>query len=104
MGLQPNVSTLYLKSIGINHRDIKKKRDLILPNKGMDININIRDTSKEKFNKKQQAIELLKEGYSYVAVGKKFNVSDNAIRKWVKSMNIDPKSFQFYKNKDRKIF
>lgn len=103
MGLQPNVSTLYLKSIGINHRDIKKKRNLILPNKGMDININIRDTSKEKFDKKQQAIELLKEGYSYVAVGKKFNVSDNAIRKWVKSMNIDPKSFQFYKNKNRKF-
>lgn len=104
MGLQPNISAIYLKNIGINANDVKKKRVLILSNKGMDINLDIRDTSKEKFNKKQQALSLLKQGYSYVSVGKILGVSDNAIRKWVKSMNIDPKSFQFYKNKDRKFF
>ena len=103
MGVQPLVASSYLKRIGIDYRDVKKKRNLNLPHKGMNINLDIRDTSKEKLDKKQQAIELLKEGYSYVAVGKKFNVSDNAVRKWVKSMNIDPKTFQFYKNSNRKF-
>lgn len=42
---------------------------------------------------KQQAISLLKQGMSYVQVGKKFKVSDNAIRKWVKSLGLDPKHY-----------
>lgn len=42
---------------------------------------------------KQQAISLLKQGMSYVQVGKKFKVSDNAIRKWVKSLGLNPKYF-----------
>lgn len=104
MGLQPNISAIYLKQIDINSDEVVKKRDLILPHNGMNLNLDIRDTSKEKFDKKQQAIKLLKEGYSYVSVGKMFNVSDNAIRKWVKSMNVDPKTFQFYKNDNRKFF
>lgn len=44
-------------------------------------------------DKKQQAISLLKQGMSYVQVGKKFKVSDNAIRKWVKSLGLNPKYF-----------
>lgn len=44
-------------------------------------------------SQKQQAISLLKQGMSYCEVGKKFNVSDNAIRKWVKSLGENPKHF-----------
>lgn len=49
--------------------------------------------TKVSFEQKQHAISLLKQGMSYVQVGKKFKVSDNAIRKWVKSLGLDPKHF-----------
>lgn len=48
---------------------------------------------KVSLEQKQQAISLLKRGMSYVQVGKKFKVSDNAIRKWVKSLGLNPKHF-----------
>ena len=99
MGCNPRRIGLMLKSIGYSLKDIKPKRKLVLNHKGMDF-----IPYDEKLDKKQQALSLLKQGYSYVSVGKMLGVSDNAIRKWVKSMNIDPKSFQFYKNKDRKFF
>lgn len=41
-----------------------------------------------------QAIELLKQGRSYVSVAAVFNVSDNAVRKWVRKMGLDPKQFK----------
>lgn len=100
LGCEPSKIGPMLKSIDISLKDIKPKRKLIIPHKGM--NYILYDEELE--NKKQQAIKLLKEGYSYVSVGKMFNVSDNAIRKWVKSMNVDPKTFQFYKNDNRKFF
>lgn len=39
---------------------------------------------------KEQLIKEIKES-SYVAVGKKYGVSDNAIRKWVKAYGLNPK-------------
>ena len=48
---------------------------------------------KVSLEQKQHALSLLKQGMSYVQVGKKFKVSDNAIRKWVKSLGLNPKHF-----------
>lgn len=45
---------------------------------------------------KEELIKLLNEN-SFVGVGKMFNVSDNAIRKWCKGYNI-PHNTKFYKN------
>lgn len=52
--------------------------------------------SDEKVNR---AIKLLSEGNSFLSVGKKMGVSDNAIRKWLLSRGINPKDFT--KNKIR---
>jgi transposase-like protein len=41
----------------------------------------------------EELIKLLN-NYSYVKVGKFFGVSDNAVRKWVKSYGLDPKTLQ----------
>ena len=49
--------------------------------------------TKVSLEQKQEALSLLKQGMSYVQVGKKFKVSDNAIRKWVKSLGLDPKRY-----------
>ena len=70
-------------------KDIKPKRKLILNHKGMDYVL----CDEKLQDKKQQAISLLNQGMSYVQVGKKFKVSDNAIRKWVKSLGLDPKRY-----------
>ena len=43
--------------------------------------------------RRKEAISLLKQGMSYLQVGKIFKVSDNAIRKWVKSLVLNPKHF-----------
>ena len=48
---------------------------------------------KQEDPRRKEALSLLKQGMSYVQVGKKFKVSDNAIRKWVKSLGLDPKHF-----------
>ena len=48
---------------------------------------------KFSLEQKQHALSLLKQGMSYLQVGKKFNVSDNSIRKWVKSLGENPKHF-----------
>ena len=48
---------------------------------------------KQEDPRRKEAISLLKQGMSYVQVGKKFKVSDNAIRKWVKSLGLNPKHF-----------
>lgn len=66
--------------------------------KVLDVNKGKHGSTKHKIIKvsleqKQQALSLLKQGMSYVQVGKKFKVSDNAIRKWVKSLGLDPKHF-----------
>ena len=55
-----------------------------------------RKTSIEKVNK---VIELLESGMTFLAVGKVFNVSDNAIRKWLRQYNIDPKKYTKHKYK-----
>lgn len=47
---------------------------------------------------KELLIELLKHN-SFVKVGKMFNVSDNAVRKWCTKYDI-PKKASFYKNND----
>lgn len=38
-------------------------------------------------------IMMLQNGNSFISVGKHFNVSDNAIRKWLRVRGIDPKQF-----------
>ena len=48
---------------------------------------------KQEDPRRKEAISLLNQGMSYVQVGKKFKVSDNAIRKWVKSLGLDPKRY-----------
>ena len=51
-------------------------------------------------NKKvDKAIKLLNDGNSFLSVGKKMGVSDNAIRKWLLSRGLNPKDFT--KNKIR---
>lgn len=40
-------------------------------------------------------------GKSYCAVGRKFNVSDNAIRKWIKSLGLDPKHYGRFGKKNK---
>lgn len=45
---------------------------------------------------KEELLNLLKEYKSFVGVGKKFNVSDNAIRKWCKWYKI-PHNIKYYK-------
>lgn len=89
MGCEPHRIGTMLKSIGYSLKDIKPKRKLILNHKGMDYVL----YDEKLHDKKQQAISLLKQGMSYCEVGKKFNVSDNAIRKWVKSLGENPKHF-----------
>lgn len=41
--------------------------------------------------RREQAIALLRQGCSYVSVAARFNVSDNAVRRWVRAMGLDPK-------------
>ena len=48
--------------------------------------------SDEKVNK---AIKLLSEGNSFLSVAKKMGVCDNAIRKWLRKHNINPKDFAY---------
>ena len=48
---------------------------------------------KQEDPRRKEALSLLKQGMSYCEVGKKFDVSDNAIRKWVKSLGLDPKHY-----------
>lgn len=44
------------------------------------------------------AIKMLQEGKSYLEVAKHFGVSDNAIRKWIRSVGEDPKKYGHNKN------
>lgn len=43
---------------------------------------------------------MLEDGLSFRKVGKNFGVSDNAIRKWIKSLGKNPKD---YTNKNKGI-
>lgn len=45
--------------------------------------------------KVNEAIKLLSEGNSFLSVGKKMGVSDNAIRKWLRKRNMNPKDFAY---------
>ena len=47
---------------------------------------------------KQEALKMLKTGMSYLEVAKKFDVSDNSIRKWVCSLGKNPKDYGHNKN------
>jgi transposase-like protein len=47
---------------------------------------------------KQEALKMLKAGMSYLEVAKKFDVSDNSIRKWVRSLGKNPKDYGHNKN------
>lgn len=44
-------------------------------------------------DKIETAISMLQNGESFLSVGKHFGVSDNAIRKWLRVRNINPKQF-----------
>lgn len=48
---------------------------------------------KQEDPRKQQALEMLKDGMNFCEVGREFKVSDNAIRKWVKSLGENPKDY-----------
>lgn len=52
-----------------------------------------RKDNKVSDKKVDKAIKLLSEGNSFLSVGKKMGVSDNAIRKWLLSRRINPKDF-----------
>lgn len=44
------------------------------------------------------ALKMLAEGKSYLEVAKKFDVSDNSIRKWIRSLGKNPKDYGHNKN------
>jgi very-short-patch-repair endonuclease len=48
---------------------------------------------KQEDPRKKQALEMLKRGMNYCEVGREFKVSDNAIRKWMKSLGENPKDY-----------
>lgn len=48
---------------------------------------------KQEDPRKKQALEMLKRGMNYCEVGREFKVSDNAIRKWIKSLDENPKDY-----------
>lgn len=48
---------------------------------------------KQEDPRKKQALEMLKRGMNYCEVGREFKVSDNAIRKWIKSLGENPKDY-----------
>lgn len=48
---------------------------------------------KQEDPRKQQALEMLKDGMNFCEVGREFKVSDNAIRKWIKSLGENPKDY-----------
>lgn len=50
--------------------------------------------------RKYQALEMLKNGESFCKVGREFGVSDNAVRKWLKSIGEDPKN---YSNRNKNL-
>lgn len=48
---------------------------------------------KQEDPRKKQALEMLKRGMNYCEVGRQFKVSDNTIRKWIKSLGKNPKDY-----------
>lgn len=52
------------------------------------------DTSKVQNRPTKEELLKLLQKHSYCAVGRMFDVSDNAIRKWVKRYGVDPKSIK----------
>lgn len=49
--------------------------------------------TKQEDPRKKQALEMLKNGMNFCEVGREFGVSDNAIRKWMKSLGENPKDY-----------
>lgn len=49
---------------------------------------------KAKWPSREELVNLLKNKYSFVAIGKMFGVSDNAVKKWCKSYSIDYKAIR----------
>lgn len=58
---------------------------------------------KQEDPRKKEALEMLNYGKSYCEVARDFKVSDNAIRKWVKSLGLNPRHYgrDGKKNKQR---
>ena len=54
---------------------------------------------KQEDPRKKQALEMLKSGMNFCEVGREFKVSDNAIRKWLKSLGENPKDYGRDRNK-----
>ena len=48
---------------------------------------------KKEDPRKKQALNMLKAGASYKAVGREFGVSDNSVRKWIVSLGENPKDY-----------
>lgn len=69
---------------------IKKKQPKIKKVKSKNKKIK---SDKPEDPRKKEALKMLILGKSYCEVGRKFNVSDNAIRKWIKSLGLDPKHY-----------
>ena len=55
--------------------------------------------TKQEDPRKKKALEMLKRGMNYCEVGREFKVSDNAIRKWIKSLGENPKDYGRDRNK-----
>lgn len=60
--------------------------------KKCNLTLRINEGKKNRIELKQLIEEI--QNLGFVGVGKKYNVSDNAIRKWVKAYNIDPKNIK----------
>lgn len=58
---------------------------------------------KQEDPRKKEALKMLNYGKSYCEVAREFKVSDNAIRKWVKSLGLNPRHYgrDGKKNKQR---
>lgn len=58
---------------------------------------------KQEDPRKKEALQMLNDGKSYCEVAREFKVSDNAIRKWVKSLGLNPSHYgrDGKKNKER---
>lgn len=55
--------------------------------------------TKQEDPRKKQALEMLKSGMNFCEVGREFKVSDNVIRKWLKSLGENPKDYGRDRNK-----
>ena len=69
-------------------KKVKSKKKEIKPDKPED-------------SRKKEALKMLTLGKSYCEVGRSYNVSDNAIRKWIKSLGLNPSHYGRDGNKNK---